>query len=98
MGGPLANDIEFALRRVENGPALHSVVAGLGGRPVTRRSLASAFRQAVEKPWEDTLFLDLDERIVGFEIHYRGKIRRSGPMAESILKRLAKYGPPKAAE
>jgi pyruvate ferredoxin oxidoreductase alpha subunit len=97
MGGPLVNDVEYALRRVENAPAVHSVVAGLGGRPITRRALAAMFRQAVAAPWEDTLFLDLDERIVGFEIHHRGKIRRSGPMAESILKRLAKYGP-KAAE
>jgi len=98
MGGQLVNDVEFALRRVKGGPAVHSVVAGLGGRAITRRSLAAMFRQALESPWEDTLFLDLDERIVGTEIHYRGKIRRSGPMAESILKRLAKFGPPKAAE
>ncbi len=97
MGGQLVNDIEFALRRTK-GPQVHSVVAGLGGRPITRKSLAAMFRQVTEAPWEDTLFLDLDERIVGFEIHYRGKIRRSGPMAEGILKRLAKYGPPKAAE
>ncbi len=98
MGGQLVNDIEFALRRVKGGPQVHSVVAGLGGRPITCKSLAAMFRQVAEAPWEETLFLDLDERIVGTEIHQRGRIRRSGPMAESILKRLAQYGPPKAAE
>jgi pyruvate ferredoxin oxidoreductase alpha subunit len=47
------------------------------------------FRQAVAQPWEGVHFLDLNDRIVGEEIHRTGKNRRSGPTAENILKQLA---------
>jgi pyruvate ferredoxin oxidoreductase alpha subunit len=94
MGGQLVNNIDYALRNLASRPRIHSVVAGLGGRPITRRSLADMFQLALTKPWEDTLFLDLNERVVGYEIHRRGKLRRSGPMAEHILKQLARFGPP----
>jgi pyruvate ferredoxin oxidoreductase alpha subunit len=34
-------------------------------------------------------FLDLNERVVGREIHRSRKTRRSGPTAENILRQLA---------
>jgi pyruvate ferredoxin oxidoreductase alpha subunit len=89
MGGPLANDVDMALRNLPLPPRLHSAVAGLGGRPITRASLRRLFRQAVEQPWESTHFLDLNERIVGREIHHARKTRRSGSTAENLLKQLA---------
>ena len=36
MGGPLANNVDLALRNVAGAPQVHSVIAGLGGRPITR--------------------------------------------------------------
>ncbi len=89
MGGQLANNVDVALRNLPHGPRLHSAVAGLGGRPVTRPSLHRLFRQAVNEPWEGTHFLDLNERVVGREIHRSRKSRRSGPTAENILRQLA---------
>jgi pyruvate ferredoxin oxidoreductase alpha subunit len=71
---------------------LHSAVAGLGGRPITRPSLHRLFRQALVQPWEGTHFLDLNERVVGREIHQTRKRRRSGPTAENILRQLAESG------
>ena len=47
MGGPLANNVDLALRNVAGAPQVHSVIAGLGGRPITRASLHKAFRGAV---------------------------------------------------
>ncbi len=92
MGGQLANNVDVALRNLPHGPRLHSAVAGLGGRPITRPSLHRLFRQAVAEPWEGTHFLDLNERVVGREIHRSRKSRRSGPTAENILRQLAAAG------
>jgi pyruvate ferredoxin oxidoreductase alpha subunit len=89
MGGPLANDVDMALRNLPRAPRLHSAVAGLGGRPITRMSLHRLFRQATTQPWEGTHFLDLNERLVGREIHHARKTRRSGSTAENILRTLA---------
>ena len=88
MGGPLASNVDLALRNLLSPPAIHSAIAGLGGRPITKASLHRLFRQAMEKPWEGPHFLDLNEKIVGRELHRRGKARRSGPAAENILKIL----------
>ena len=89
MGGPLAVDVDEALRNLPHAPTLHSAVAGLGGRPILKSSLHRLFRQAVVQPWEGTHFLDLNERVVGREIHRVGKTRRTGPTAEAILKHIA---------
>jgi pyruvate ferredoxin oxidoreductase alpha subunit len=96
MGGQLANNVDVALRNLPRAPRLHSSVAGLGGRPITRTSLHRLFRQASVQPWEGTNFLDLNERVVGREIHRTRKTRRSGPTAENILRQLAKSVPPAA--
>ena len=88
MGGPLANNVDLALRNVAGAPQVHSVIAGLGGRPITRASLHKALRGALVQPWEGSLFLDLNERIVAKELHHVRKVRRSGPTAENLLRRL----------
>jgi pyruvate ferredoxin oxidoreductase alpha subunit len=86
MGGPLASNVDLALRNLAAPPAIHSAIAGLGGRPITKASLHRLFRQALEAPWEGPHFLDLNERVIGRELHRRGKTRRAGPAAENILK------------
>jgi pyruvate ferredoxin oxidoreductase alpha subunit len=88
MGGPLASNIALALRDLAHAPKMHSVIVGLGGRPVTKVSLHRVFRQAMIQPWEGPHFLDLNDRVIAREIHRRGKARRSGPAAENILKIL----------
>ncbi len=88
MGGPLASNVDIALRGVADAPNLHSAIAGLGGRPVTKVSLHRLFRQAMIQPWEGPHFLDLNERVIAREIHRRGKARRTGPSAEAVLKQL----------
>src|SRR3954447_20970582 len=88
MGGQLANNVDLALRNVAGAPQVHSAVAGLGGRPITRSSLHRLFRQALVQPWEGVHFLDLNEAIVAKEIHHVRKVRRSGPAADMLLRRL----------
>jgi pyruvate ferredoxin oxidoreductase alpha subunit len=98
MGGQLANNVDLALRNMAGAPRIHSVVAGLGGRPITRRSLEDAFRRALVQPWEGMHFLDLNTQIVAKELHYVRKIRRSGPTAENLLRRLGAEAHLPAAE
>ena len=90
MGGPLASNVATALRELPDPPALHSVIAGLGGRPIPKASLHRLFRQATIPPWEGVYFLDLNERVVAREIDRRSAARRVGPAAEGILKELEK--------
>ena len=92
MGGPLANNVDLALRNVAGAPQVHSVIAGLGGRPITRASLHRVLRRACAQPWEGSHFLDLNEEIVAKELHYVRKVRRSGPTAENLLRRLGQAG------
>ena len=89
MGGQLANNVDLALRNMPGAPRVHSVIAGLGGRPITRPSLHGLFRRALVQPWEGAHFLDLNEEIVSKELHYVRKVRRSGPTAENLLRRLS---------
>jgi pyruvate ferredoxin oxidoreductase alpha subunit len=93
VGGPLADNVEGALRNLEKRPRLHSAIAGLGGRPIPRDSLRRLFKNAVESPWEGPHFLDLNDRVVGREIHRVRKVRRSGSTAENILRQLALASP-----
>ena len=88
MGGPLANNVDLALRNVAGAPQVHSIIAGLGGRSITRAALHKALRGALVQPWEGSLFLDLNEKIVAKELHHVRKVRRSGPTAENLLRRL----------
>ena len=98
MGGQLANNVDLALRNMPRAPQVHSAVAGLGGRPITRPSLRRLFRQALVQPWEGIHFLDLNEAIVAKELHRARKVRRSGPTAENILRRLNPQAQLSAAE
>jgi len=88
MGGPLANNVDLALRNVAGAPRVHSVIAGLGGRAITRKSVKEVLRRALVQPWEGPHFLDLNEVIVAKELHRMRKVRRSGPTAENLLRLL----------
>jgi len=92
MGGPLANDIGAALRNLVTAPQVHSAIAGLGGRPITKASLHRLFREALAGGWDGSRFLDLNRAIVGNEIDRMQATRQTGPLAENILRQLATAG------
>jgi pyruvate ferredoxin oxidoreductase alpha subunit len=84
IGGIVSANVRMAL----SGVHLHgyTVIAGLGGRPVTRRSLHRLFREAEQDRLEPLHFLDLDWNIVHRELEREKRKRRSGPIAENILR------------
>lgn len=82
-GGALCLDVMKALK----GLAIeqHSVVAGLGGRAVTRASLKKVFEDAVVGALpDDTVFLDLDRELVTRQLERERSIRHIGPVAEAL--------------
>jgi pyruvate ferredoxin oxidoreductase alpha subunit len=68
---------------------VYTVIAGLGGRPITRASLGRTFGS---ENLEHTTFLDLDRALVEKVLAREKDLRRSGPRAEQILKE--KHGLP----
>ena len=65
-GAPLADDIRVAL--AGDGAAVLSVIAGLGGRPVTAASLHSVIESAHRDALPPQSFLDLDGTVVQREL------------------------------
>jgi pyruvate ferredoxin oxidoreductase alpha subunit len=65
VGGIVSLDVRAALG--DDRP-IHTVVAGLGGRPVRAASLAPLLRAAAAGDAGDLTFLDLDESVVAREL------------------------------
>ena len=84
IGGILATDVRTAMGDI----ALHhyTVVAGLGCRPITRKSLHEVFEKATRDDLPALTFLDLDWAIVNKQLERERAKRRSGPTAENILR------------
>jgi pyruvate ferredoxin oxidoreductase alpha subunit len=84
LGGVVSTDVRLAL----SGLQLHgyTVVAGLGGRAITQASLQRMLLQAVADALPPLSFLDLDERIVQRQLQREAQMRRSGPIAENLLR------------
>ena len=86
LGGIVSDGVRKALSGIQ----LHgyTVIAGLGGRAITRSSLHKLFEDAGRDALESVTFLDLDQDAVDHELHREGLTRRSGPTAEAILRKL----------
>ena len=84
IGGIVSTDVRMAL----SGLHLHgyTVIAGLGGRAITKASLHKLFRQAEKDELEHLTFHDLDRNIVNRELDRQKQKRRSGPTAENMLR------------
>jgi pyruvate ferredoxin oxidoreductase alpha subunit len=66
----------------------YTVICGLGGRAITRVSLRQLFDDAHVDELEQVTFLDLNADLVAAELERETLLRRSGPTAEAILRRL----------
>ncbi|MER5506561.1 pyruvate ferredoxin oxidoreductase [Streptomyces sp. NPDC002766] len=84
IGGIVSANVRTALSGIQL--AGHTVVAGLGGRPITKESLHRLFDDAVAGRLEQLTFLDLNTELVERELARMAKTRRSGPSAENILR------------
>ena len=84
IGGNVSHNLRMALHDCD--ATVSTVIAGLGGRAITRQSLRRTFTQAIEGKLERLTFLDLNHEVVSRHLERERAARRSGPTAEAILK------------
>jgi pyruvate ferredoxin oxidoreductase alpha subunit len=84
LGGLVSTDVRMALSGVQLYG--YTVIAGLGGRAITKASLARMLLDAMADRLAPLSFLDLDWNIVNRHLAREAQVRRSGPVAESLLR------------
>ena len=86
LGGIVSDGVRKSLSGIQlNG---YTVIAGLGGRAITRASLIRLFQDAEKDELEQVTFLDLNAEVVSRELEREGRARRTGPTAEAILRSI----------
>ena len=86
MGGIVSNNVASSFAGSPD--LVHTVIAGLGGRAITRGSLHRVFAQAVAGKLDALTFLDLDYAKVERVLARERELRRSGPIAEAVLREV----------
>lgn len=86
-GGVVMMDVVCAVR--DMALDVRSVIAGLGGRAITKASVAKIVRAAAEGVLADTTFMDLDEDLVRRQLEREAATRLSGPLPEAIIHDVA---------
>jgi pyruvate ferredoxin oxidoreductase alpha subunit len=84
LGGVVSTDVRLALSGLQLQG--YTVIAGLGGRSITKASLVRTFAEAIAGTLKPLTFMDLDWRIVNRQLEREATIRRSGPIAENLLR------------
>ena len=86
LGGIVSDGVRKSLSGIAlNG---YTVIAGLGGRAITRVSLTRLFEDAERDELEQVTFLDLNADAISHELERESQTRRTGPTAEAILRRI----------
>jgi pyruvate ferredoxin oxidoreductase alpha subunit len=84
-GGIVGQNVRLALSGLET--QVHNVAAGLGGRPIKKKSLRALFERVLAGELGSRLeFLDMDRKVVERELRRGREGRPTGPHAESILR------------
>jgi pyruvate ferredoxin oxidoreductase alpha subunit len=98
-GGIVTMDLRAALAVTDGRPhrasdtAISTVIAGLGGRPVTTKSLRAMLLAAERGELPPFSFLDLRTELAEAELARMRATRRSGPSAENVLRDLSVTAP-----
>jgi pyruvate ferredoxin oxidoreductase alpha subunit len=87
IGGIVSQNVHTALDATAT-QKVHTVIAGLGGRPITTSSLHAVLDEALAGRLGETTFLDLNRDLVARELERTLATRRSGPHAENMLRDL----------
>ncbi|MDP1654325.1 MAG: pyruvate ferredoxin oxidoreductase, partial [Rhodocyclaceae bacterium] len=90
IGGIVATNVRMAVTGM--GLKGYTVIAGLGGRAITKKSLHAVFRKAAMDNIEPLSFLDLDWKVVNNQLEREKAHRKSGPVAEALLRDVGVVG------
>ncbi len=86
-GGMLAADVHMALGGLDI--PTHTIIAGLGGRSIPMSALDGALRAAAHQYIGPVTFLDLKWDLVSRQMQRELNARKSGPVAENLLRDLS---------
>jgi pyruvate ferredoxin oxidoreductase alpha subunit len=90
FGGVLSTDVAMAIDGGRD--RISTVVAGLGGRAVTEAALRQVIEDGLAGNLERLQFLDLDREATDRELARMAADRRSGPIAENMLRAIGATG------
>jgi pyruvate ferredoxin oxidoreductase alpha subunit len=86
IGGIVSQNVHSALEGTST--PIHTAIAGLGGRPITKETLQSLLARALVDELGATTFVDLRRDLVDRELARELAQQRSGPHAENMLRDL----------
>ncbi len=86
IGGIVSSNIRTAMAG-SNIP-IFTAISGLGGRPITRDLIRKIVNDTYEGTMPDLTFTDLNHKLIDRELERAASERKSGPMAENLLKDL----------
>ena len=86
IGGIVGQNVRYTL--ADAALPVYDVIAGLGGRPITKASLRGLFEKAFLDELPPLTFLDLNRDLVERELARGRELARPGPHAENILRDL----------
>ncbi len=71
---------------------MDTVIAGLGGRPISKASVIGTIKAACLEGLEEPHFLDLNWEAINKELTRQAQQRRSGPTPENLLREMGLTG------
>ncbi len=90
IGGIVSQNVHGALAGLP--ASVHTAIAGLGGRPITKAALRQLFAAARADRLGELTFVDLSHQLVDAEIQRMLSDQRSGPHAENMLRDVGVVG------
>lgn len=90
IGGVVTDDVIRSTRNIPN-LTICCVIAGLGGRAITKDGLHKVFDKAIENDLEPLYFLDLDKKVVDDQLRREKQQRHSGPLPEAVVRAIAEH-------
>ncbi len=88
IGGIVSSNIRTALSGITI--SISTAVAGLGGRPIMLETISDLVRRGLTNSLPDLTFVDLNVELIEKELQRNKEARRSGSMAENLLRDLWK--------
>jgi len=84
LGGIVSTNVRMSMAGLD--PHVDTVIAGLGGRAITKTSLHGMLDKSADRTLAPLTFLDLNHELVSRELAREQQSRRSGPAAENMLR------------
>ena len=89
-GGIVSSDVKIALQGLPT--IVDTVIAGLGGRAISKASVIDTVKAACLEGLEEPHFLDLNWVAINRELTRQAEQRRSGPTPENLLREMGLSG------